>query len=175
MNGIVYTSNSGFTAQYAEMLGGKLDLPVYSLKEARKSLSAGAEILYLGWLMAGQIQGCKEAARLYSIKAVCGVGMGAGGSQLAETRKSNAIPESTALFTLQGGFDITRLHGIYKFMMRVMQGTAGKKLAQKPDKTAEEADMLDLLQNGGSRVSEDNLRPVLEWYRAAGEKHDRAS
>jgi hypothetical protein len=27
MNAIVYTSNSGFTAQYAEMPGGKLGLP----------------------------------------------------------------------------------------------------------------------------------------------------
>lgn len=163
MNAIVYTSNTGFTAQYAGLLGEKLNLPVYSLDAAKKELVAGAEILYLGWLMAGQVKGYKQAAKRYKIAAVCGVGMGAGGSQIEEVRKGNAIPENVPLFTLQGGFELGKLHGIYKFMMSTMKRTLGKKLAEKPDKTAEEQDMLDLLLNGGSRVSEENLRPVLEW------------
>lgn len=163
MNAIVYTSKTGFTAQYAGLLGEKLNLPVYSLDAAKKELAAGAEILYLGWLMAGQVKGYKQAAKRYKIDAVCGVGMGAGGSQIEEVRKRNAIPENVPLFTLQGGFELGKLHGIYKFMMSTMKRTLGKKLGEKPDKTAEEQDMLDLLLNGGSRVSEENLRPVLEW------------
>lgn len=164
MNAIVYTSNTGFTAQYAGLLGGKLNLPVYSLDTAKRELAAGAEIIYLGWLMAGQVKGYKQAAKLYKIAAVCGVGMGAGGSQIKEVRKGNAIPENIPLFTLQGGFELNKLHGIYKFMMTTMKRTVGKKLAAKQDKTADEQDMLDLLLHGGSRVSEENLRPVLEWY-----------
>ncbi len=163
MNAIVYTSSTGFTAQYAKLLGGKLNLPVYSLDAAKGELDVGAEILYLGWLMAGQVKGYKRAAKLYKISAVCGVGMGAGGSQIEEVRKGNAIPEDIPLFTLQGGFELGKLHGINKFMMSTMKRTVGKKLAAKPDKTAEEQDMLDLLLHGGSRVSEENLRPVLEW------------
>ena len=163
MNAIVYTSNTGFTAQYAGLLGGKLNLPAYSLDMAKRELAAGAEIIYLGWLMAGQVKGYKQAAKPYKIAAVCGVGMGAGGSQIKEVRKGNAIPENIPLFTLQGGFELNKLHGIYKFMMNTMKRTVGKKLAAKPDKTADEQDMLDLLLHGGSRVSEENLRPVLEW------------
>ncbi|MEA4955706.1 MAG: hypothetical protein VB096_09390 [Pseudoflavonifractor sp.] len=163
MNAIVYTSNTGFTAQYAELLGGKLNLPVYSLDTAKGKLDSGAEILYLGWLMAGQVKGYKQAAKLYKIAAVCGVGMGASGSQIEEVRKGNTIPENIPLFTLQGGFELGKLHGIYKFMMSTMKRIVGKKLTAKPDKTLEEQDMLDLLLNGGSRVSEENLRPVLEW------------
>ena len=163
MNAIVYTSNTGFTAQYAGLLGGKLNLPAYSLDTAKRELAAGAEIIYLGWLMAGQVKGYKQAAKLYKIAAVCGVGMGAGGSQIKEVRKGNAIPENIPLFTLQGGFELNKLHGIYKFMMNTMKRTVGKKLAAKQDKTADEQDMLDLLLHGGSRVSEENLRSVLEW------------
>ena len=163
MNAIVYTSNTGFTAQYAELLGEKLNLPVCSLDAAKGRLDAGAEILYLGWLMAGRVKGYQQAAKRYKIAAVCGVGMGAGGSQIKEVRKGNAIPENIPLFTLQGGFELGKLHGIYKFMMNAMKRTVGKKLAEKPDKTADEQDMLDLLLHGGSRVSEENLRPVLEW------------
>lgn len=43
MNAIVYTSNTGFTAQYAGLLGEKLNLPVYSLDTAKKKLD------YLTW------------------------------------------------------------------------------------------------------------------------------
>ena len=50
---IVYTSNTGYTAEYARMLGEKTGLPVLTLDEAKKSLPARAPILYLGWLMAG--------------------------------------------------------------------------------------------------------------------------
>ena len=59
---------------------------------------------------------------------------------------------------------MTRLHGVYRLMMTVMSKTVGKKLADKPDRSPEEDDMLELLQNGGSRVSEAQLAGVLEWY-----------
>lgn len=168
MNAIVYTSNTGFTAQYAALLGEKLNLPVYSLDAAKEKLAAGTEILYLGWLMAGSVKGYRQAAKRYRIAAVCGVGMGAGGSQLAEIRQGNAIPERIPLFSLQGGFAMGKLHGIYKLMMKIMKNTVGKKLAAKPDKTAEEQDMLELLLHDGSRVSAENLRPVLAWCQEGG-------
>ena len=43
----------------------------------------------------------------------------------------------------------------------------GKTLAEKQDRTADEDAMLDLLVHGGSRVSEENLAAVMEWYRQA--------
>ena len=77
MDAIVYTSNTGFTEKYAKLLGGKLFLPVYSLEEAKGKLAAGAEIIYLGWLMAGTVKGYKPAVRRYRIRAVGAVGMAA--------------------------------------------------------------------------------------------------
>ena len=38
INAIVYTSNTGYTAQYARLLDEKTGMPVYSLDEAEKSL-----------------------------------------------------------------------------------------------------------------------------------------
>ena len=103
--------------------------------------------------MAGQVKGYKQTAERYKIAAVCGVGMGAGGSQIKEVRKGNAIPENIPLFTLQGGFELNKLHGIYKFMMNTMKRTVGKKLAEKPVKTAGKQDMLDFLLNGDTHGS----------------------
>ena len=161
---IVYTSNTGYTAEYARLLGQGTGLPVYALSEAAEKLNSGAAIVYLGWLMAGKVQGYWKAAKRYSICAVCGVGMGATGSQMEDVRKTNALPASLPLFTLQGGFDMAKLHGIYKFMMTVMAKTIGKRLAAKADRTAEEDRMLELLTHGGSCVREEHLKDVLAWY-----------
>ena len=162
-NSIVYTSNTGYTAEYARLLGERTGLPVYSLAEAERKLAAGNRVIYLGWLMAGKVQGYKKAAKRYKVQAVCGVGMGGNGSQLQELRKANAISEKTPLFTLQGGFDINKLSGVYKLMMTIMVKTAGKGLAEKQDRTPEEDVMLDMLTRGGSRVSAENLAEVLAW------------
>ena len=70
------------------------------------------------------------------------------------------------VFTLQGGFDMKPLRGIYKLMMTIMSKTAGKMLSEKKDRTPDEDDMLDLLLNGGNRVSEENLAAVLDWYKS---------
>ena len=161
---IVYTSNTGYTAEYAHLLGQGTGLPVYALSEAAEKLNSGEAILYLGWLMAGKVQGYGKAAKRYSICAVCGVGMGATGSQMEDVRKTNALPASLPLFTLQGGFDMAKLHGIYKFMMTVIAKTMGKRLAVKADRTAEEDHMLELLTHGGSCVREEHLKDVLAWY-----------
>ena len=47
-NSIVYTSNTGYTAEYARLLGEKTGLPVYSLSEAEQKLAAGNCVFYLG-------------------------------------------------------------------------------------------------------------------------------
>ena len=161
---IVYTSNTGFTAQYASLLGGETGLPVYSLEDAGKKLLRNAPILYMGWLAAGKVQGYSDAAKQYPIAALCAVGMTRSGSQMEDVKKSNQLPEGLPLFTLQGGFDLHKLRGVYKLMMTVMSKMVAKKLAAKTDRTPDEEDTLDLFQNGGSRVSLENLKPVLAWY-----------
>ena len=161
---IVYTSNTGFTAQYASLLGGETGLPVYSLEDASKSLPQSSPVVYLGWLTAGKVQGYDKAVTKFNLQALCAVGMAKCGSQMEDVRKSNNLPQGLPLFTLQGGFDLKKLRGVYKLMMLVMSKTVAKKLAAKPDRTPDEEDMLDLFQNGGNRVSLENLRPVLAWY-----------
>lgn len=165
---IVYTSNTGCTAQYASLLGGETGLRVYPLEDAMKNLPQGSPVIYLGWLAAGSVQGYVKAAKQFTIAALCAVGMGKSGSQLEDVKKANNLPEELPLFTLQGGFDLKKLRGIYKLMMLVMSKTVVKKLAAKPDRTPDEDDMLDLFQNGGNRVSLENLRPVLAWFGEAG-------
>lgn len=166
-NSIVYTSNTGFTRQYAMLLGEKTGLPVYSLEEAGQRLAPGNTIVYLGWLMAGKVQGYAKASARYHVAAVCGVCMGATGSQIEDVRKTNAIGSGLPVFTLQGGFDMAKLRGVYKLMMKVMAKTVGKKLAEKKVRTPEEDEMLELMVHGGSRVREEYLTEIVDWYHKA--------
>lgn len=98
------------------------------------------------------------------MQAVCAVGMGSTGTQTDAVRKKNCIPGECPLFTIQGNFDVNKLHGMYRMMMELMIRTAGKALAGKKDRTAEEDDMLDMMLRGGERVRRENLMEVLEWY-----------
>ena len=163
---IVYTSQTGYTAAYAALLADKTGVKAVSLEEAVSAVPEQSEILYLGWLMAGKVQGYDKARKIYRVSALGGVGMGRTGTQLDDIRRQNGVSEAMPVFSLQGGFDRTRLRGLYRFMMTVMAKTAGRSLANKVGRTPEEDDMLDLMTNGGSRVSEDNLTAVLAWFEA---------
>ena len=166
MNAIVYTSNTGTTKEYAKLLSDKLSLPYYSLDEIEYKVKPGSKIIYLGWIMASGVKGYKKVVKDYNVRAVCAVGMGATGTQVKEVRTKNKIPSSIPIFTLQGGFDVKKLHGIYKIMITIMVKTAGKGLAEKEDRTPEEDDMLDMMLHSGERVKEESLSAVLDWYSA---------
>ena len=115
--------------------------------------------------MASSIKGYADIVKRYKVLAVCAVGMGQTGTQVKEIRAKNAIPNQIPLFTLQGNFDVAKLHGAYKLMMGLMVKTAGKALADKADRTPEEDDMLDMMMNGGQRVRFENLKEVIDWAR----------
>lgn len=161
---IVYTSNTGFTAQYANILSRKTGLPAYDSESAKEKLEKGTEIIYMGWLCAGKVKGYKAAAEQYSIRAVCGVGCRGTGTQIEDVRKMDGIPESVQVFTLQGGFDMDRLKGVYKIMMKTVRGKIIKSLEENKNRTPGDDACLDMLKNGGNYVREENLYDIIKWY-----------
>ncbi|MDD4370210.1 MAG: hypothetical protein PHD56_03910 [Anaerostipes sp.] len=165
MKAIIYMSNTGTTKEYADLLGKKTGLPVYNMEHS-SGVEKGCDIIYLGWVMASSIKGYNDAVKKWNIRAVCGICMGETGSQIKELRDKNSIPETMPLFTMQGGFDIHKLHGKYKLMMKVMSKTIGKMLDKKPDKTPEEEKTYEMMVHGGSYVSAENMKQILEWYEA---------
>ena len=160
MKVIVYTSNTGHTAEYSKMLGAKIGLPVYSLNEAAKKLQKGTEIIYLGWLFANNIKGYKKATKKYKISAICAVGLCDTGTAVAEVRKANSISEETPLFTMQGGMDKTKLRGINKFMINMLT----KGLSSKKERTENDERMLELLTHDKNYVSEENITAFMKWF-----------
>lgn len=72
---IVYQSNTGFSQQYAQMLGQAEKLKVFSLDEAKGNVSSQEEVFFFGGLTAGHINGLDRARKSFHVVAVCGVGM----------------------------------------------------------------------------------------------------
>ena len=161
---IVFTSNTGYTAQYAALLAKKTGLHVYALNEALEKVPEGSAVIYMGWIMAGKIQGFITAMKHYQVAAVCGVGMNPTGSQLPMVRQANGLGESMPVFTLQGGLNMDKLHGFKKLILKIMGGTIGKQIMAKQDRTPEEEAILDMFRSGGDRVSMQNLKDVVSWY-----------
>ncbi|MBQ8623111.1 MAG: hypothetical protein IJ424_01875 [Oscillospiraceae bacterium] len=160
IDAIVYTSNTGYTKQYAKMISEKTGIRLYNLLDAKKILPKGANIIYLGWLMASMVKDYSKAAKNFNIKAVCGVCLGNTGSQIDAVKKINKLPHALPVFTLQGGYDHDKVKGIYKFMMDMLTKALSKKQNRAPDEDA----MLKLILQGGSFVSEENLCDFMLWF-----------
>lgn len=165
MKAIIYTTNTGTTAQYAKMLAEQTELPAFSMEEAKSKVEAGSEIIYLGWIMAAQVKGYKAAAKKYKIKAVCAVGMERTGTRTEQIREKTSVPVAIPLFTLQENFDVKKLRGIYRLMMNLMVKMITKKLGAKTDRTQQENEMLEIMLHGGEKVCAENLGDVINWYK----------
>jgi len=159
---VVYTSNTGHTKEYASILSEKLSVPCYELGEAKSKLTKEANIIYLGWLMAGTIKGFKKAKSLFNINAVCAVGMSDSDEQLEDVKKSNHTGDIKT-FLLAGGLEKSKLTGVYKFMMNVARKGLRDGLSAKKDRTEEEEKMLKLMLNDTNLVSEERLLEVMEF------------
>lgn len=169
MDAILYTSNTGYTGTYAKMLAGRLGIPVYPLRSAEAArLPKSAEIIYLGWIMAGAIRGAEKAAKRYHIRLLCGVGLAAPDEKLLSelrTRHQAFCPE---ISYLRGGFDMDRLHGGYRLLMKMMRSSLEKRTGRTP----EEDTLLCAMKNGenfitGAALDEIAACPAIR-QRAAG-------
>ena len=160
---IVYTSNTGFTKKYAEILSRKIGIEAYDLEDAKTKLSTNDEVVYMGWLSAGKIIKLKEALKLYQVKCVCLVGMANPSEKMvSDAHKRNKAP-NVKFFYLQGGFDIKKLTGINKFLMQIMAKGVSKSLEKKENLSDDEKKTLDMMKNGGDYVKEENLDPVIQY------------
>ena len=161
---ILYASNTGYTKQYAEMLAKATGLPAYNIDNSIPPATRGQDVIFMSWLMAGGVQGYKKICKRYNIKALCAVGMApAKQDQTADIRKKYALAD-LPVFYMQGGFDMKKLTGIYKIMMKVMCKKILGDLAKVEERTPEQEALYKMATEGMSCVSEKNLQPVLDWY-----------
>ena len=165
ISAIVYTSNSGYTAEYARMLGELTGLPVNDLRQVHNP-QPQREDIFLGWLMADNVMGYAKASRFYKVRAVRQVGMGPATRTASDRlRQKLKLGPEVQVFTLQGGFDIRRLHGPYKWIMQVKCREIRKRLEGKENLTPAQQLTYDMAEKGASAVKQENLTDIVNWYK----------
>lgn len=152
---IVYESKTGFTKKYAEMLAAKTNLKVFHVKEISK-LNKGEDIIFLGWMKVGKIQGL-DKVRGYNLIAVCGSGTGRTAEPDVKTVVDRNKIEGIPFFYLRGGcLPLKKIKGMDRFMLSMML----KSRKESDEKTKES---IDIIVNGFDGVKEENLEPLLKW------------
>lgn len=105
MNAIVYTSRTGFTKRYAQLLAKRTGVSAYSWKEAAERLPRGSEIFYMGWLMAGSVQGLGRAMDRYTVRgaAIVGISPAGNGDLWTEAKINGGVSDGGGrVFYLRG-------------------------------------------------------------------------
>lgn len=166
MQAIVYTSNTGFTARYAEAFAKKTGLTCYSWEEAVKNLASGTDIIYMGWLMAGGVKGLNKAKRAYNLQAVAAVGMQPIADDITPKITERYHLVDIPVFYLQGGYLPEKNKGAYKVMMGTMGKIVNAGVKKKDNPTEEEQKIADTFVSGADYWNEDNLLPLLQWFNA---------
>jgi len=157
---IVYASKTGFTKKYAEMLSAKTGMKAYSVNELT-GISPDEEIVFLGWIKVGKIQGLNKVRNL-KLKAVCATGTARTAEPSEEAVKTRNKIEDIPFFYLRGGcLPLKELKGMDKIMLSLFL----KMLKKRKEKDEQLAEYIDIIENGFDGVREENLEPVLQWLR----------
>ncbi len=156
MKAVIYESNAGSTKKYAEMLAEKLNIPAFSLKEAKKSVPQGEECVFLGWVFANKVQGLKMAQKKWKLQCAAAVGMNSEGKKLMEILKE-ANKTDVPLFYLRGALDLSRLKWLQKKLLQAIRSDLEK---QKKPGTEE---MISILRDGCDFVCEESLSEILAF------------
>lgn len=160
---VVYTSNTGFTEQYARFLASTLGCEVLELKDALSLLRKKSDIIYFGWINAGKIEGLSKALKRFSPICVCGVGIAQPSDEVViSLREGNKL--SLPFFYLQGGFAYDRLKGMSKLKMSVARSLLRKSINKKENPDPSEKFLLDVMENGGDFVDRNKIKSIADWY-----------
>lgn len=161
---IVYRSNTGFTREYAEMLGKAEKMKAVPLAEAGEIVRE--PVFYMGPLMAGHIAGVDQAVKKFTVRGVCGVGMSPASPQVLETlSKANYVP-GAPIFYLQGGWAPKKVGWIKRRMVNMVTKSTREALRDKGGRrTPEEEAQYQMLVRGGSFVAFENLETIRNWMK----------
>jgi hypothetical protein len=154
---IVYESKTGFTKKYAEMLAAKTGMKLYNVNELSKNEED--EIVFLGWLKAGKIQGLNKA-RKFNVVAVCATGTGSAGENDSEAIIKGNNLGNIPFFYVQGGcLPLKSLKGMDRFLMSLFV----KMLKKQNTKDGKYTEAINRIENGFDGVREENLVPLMKW------------
>ena len=157
---VVYVSNTGFTAKYANWIAEELGCEAVELKKVKKAtLTQYDEVIYGGWIMANMVNGYKKIKDLDIKKVVVfGVGMSVPHGKLVHmiAEKNNIQKEN--FFYFEGGYDPKKVGCIKKMMMNMIK----KSVEKKEEKTQDDIHMLETFK-GMDNTNKESIKPLINY------------
>jgi len=163
VSAILYQTATGSCERYAREISRRLALPAYPVNSC--PLPEGMEVILIGWLMNGKVQGLKKARKHYLVKAVVQVGMSPPSAKAeAVCRKKNALASDVAVFTAQGGFHMRKLSPPLRFVMKRINPGIAARLKNKGGLTPAEQATLTMAETGeGEPATWDGIQAAIDW------------
>ena len=154
MTTILYSTNTGTTRRYAELLSEKTGCPCLPLDKWERAETGDA--VFLGWIFGGDIQGLKQMQETgLTLRAVGAVGIME--QDKAQVQEKNC-PDLPFCF-LPGAFELKKLKGMYKLMAGMIAKVIKGKL--KDNKDPESEKILGFFENGIDLFDEAALEPLV--------------
>ena len=157
---IVYSSKCGHTLAYAKELAGRLNLPYYSLKKAKKYLKRNTSILYMSWIKEDKVIGYDKAC-YYHVESVCSYRDISKYYGNSFSHKKNIIKFMESFFYLPGGINKKRLNLLPKNYIKSIENTLSFKLLDN-GLTKQEAKALEAILHNLDYSDFNELEPLIE-------------
>ncbi|MCI5621375.1 MAG: flavodoxin domain-containing protein [Lachnospiraceae bacterium] len=159
---IVYSSQTGFTKQYAQWLGEALDCPYKSQGEVSDAeLKEYDCIIYGGWIMGNSIMGLDKFRTKHVPTSIFAVGATPAYDEVICVVKEQNHVDDTPFFYLEGGIRMEKLKFIQKSMLKML----GKSLTKKENATRQEKFMAEKLGTSFDHSSKKQIENLVQWYK----------
>lgn len=169
---VIYTSQTGFTQKYAELIKSRLNAELIDLKAAKKApeerFADADNIIFGGWVIAGKVFGSdwfaqKIAGWQDKKMAMFVVGATAAGNPDVETVLQNALTEEqkkhVKTFYCPGGICYKKMKFPYKLIMKMLASASRK--AKNP--TEKDKQMAEMLSKSFDISDEKYIEPLVSY------------
>ncbi len=159
---IVYYSKCGHSLVYAKELSNKLNLPLYTIKKAKKVLPKKSSIIFISWLKEDKIMKYDSVLR-FKIDSVCAVGIMANDEEkYINVKQKNQL--YSKLFCLSGGINKKQLGFKNKISLKSIENELSFKLLDSGLKKSE-ARALDAILHNLDYVDLNELNQIINLYK----------
>lgn len=169
---IIYTSQTGFTKQYAEWLKERLGADCLTIEEAKKKDDAFfgdyEALIYGGWAMAGKVVktewffGKAPSWKGKKLAVFC-VGATPTDSPLVEQAMAKVVPEelkaSVGVFYCPGGLNYDKM----KLPSKMMIKAYASMLAKRKDQTEDDKKMAEMIAQSYDISDVSYIEPIVEY------------
>ncbi len=146
---IVYSSKSGSSKKYAEILSGRASLPVYEAGTEPE----GEPMVFFGWLRKDTVMGLRKVD-VSKVSALCVVGLD-DESRFSKSKVAEKNGVRAPVYYLRGWIDRSKLNIIDKAVLAVVAAVMklnGLNQFNQP--------IFDAMMEGGSFFDESYLAPI---------------